>query len=146
MRLVGIPLDVSNNQGGKWLRYWSIGFGFASISFNFTINLLALVFQTQPKTTSHWNQLIADVNATFSFTMAHLGLFLFTAPKWKELFLALQRIEKLNLFELDDYKKFRQLLINAGFFYLFMVRSNDFFKIDTLQSLYSAIEFLFRLF
>ena len=122
MQLFGIPLHVLDEHRNKLLRFWSIGFGLASILSNIVINILAMAFSNQPKTTSQWNLFISDVNITFALMTSHLGLLIFTVPGWKELILALRRIDNLlRILELEDDRRSQKVFRFASILFLLMV-------------------------
>jgi len=110
LRLVGIPLDSSNNSS-RILRYWSIGFGLASFSFNVFLNIYYLItISEKPNSIGRLNILLNHINFSFTLISIHAGLLFITAFRWKELMKAMKRIENLNFFQPEDYEKFRKVV------------------------------------
>lgn len=113
MRLIGIPLDSSGIRN-KLLRYWTLAFGFVSFVVNTCLNVTSLIMIEPPQTTAKWNYLINEVNFAVAMVLVHAGLLTTTAVKWKDVSSILDRIEELNVFEAEDYKKFEKMCLTGG--------------------------------
>ena len=124
MCVIGVPFDALNIRSKIMIR-WSFSFGLAIFCLNLTIQILSIVINIKPKTTTEWNYLVSDINFSVSMIMTHLALFIFTPPKWKKMLPILLEIEELHIFEQDDYKKFKKLLTRAKVLFIVMVRISE---------------------
>ena len=108
LRLIGVPVDLSGIDS-KLFRFWSFNFGLIAFVANLIINLVAIISTKKPKSTGDWNNLITEVNLTFTLTMFHAGLVFMTVRKWKGFTTVLTRIEALNIFRREDYDRFNKI-------------------------------------
>ena len=107
---MGIPFDPSAmKKESLILHYWSISFGWISISLNATLTFYSITLKENPKSTSELNILINEINLTFAMLLTHAGLFFVTSFKWGKLFEIIKSIEKLDFFQPGDYMKFRKI-------------------------------------
>lgn len=121
LRLMGIPLDpTAMKKESLLLNYWSISFGCISISLDVTLTFYSFTLKAKPTSTSELNVLINEINLSFAMLMTHAGLFFVTSLKWRKLFEIAKRIEKLDFFQLGEYRKFQRICL-AGNSLIFLL-------------------------
>ena len=113
LRLIGIPLNPSDSNTSRILRYWSIGFGLANFSFNVFLNIYYLAGMEKPNSIGRLSILLNAINFSFTLILIHAGLLFITALRWKELMKAIEQIEDLHFFQPEDYEKFRKVVVFA---------------------------------
>ena len=132
LQLFGIPID-SCYVRSKLLNYWSIAFGAASFVLNITVNVWALAMSMQPNTTEQWNNLIADVNFAFGMILVHAGLLISMALNGKKFIVITARIDQLDLFQQDDFRKFRKMCLWGKVAFVTLVSFRCIFKIRPMH-------------
>ena len=125
MRIFGIPLDVSSIRS-PYLRFWSVWFGRIFFITNFALNIIIFNETMDGEsvkvfTTSDWNKFIAELNFSIALIMTNIALLGWMGPNWKELVKVLHRIERLDLFQPDDYKMFTRYFNIGSFSLIFLV-------------------------
>ncbi len=112
LRLMGIPLDPCNIDS-TFLRYWSISAGLVMLLLDVGINckLFISLFTsnedlTKNITTANVSLMIHVGNFVLSLITLHTGLLISTSLNWKGLVNSLHQIDKLQIFNEEDYDKF----------------------------------------
>ncbi len=125
MRILGIPLDASSIRS-PYLRFWSVWFGRFFFITNISLNLMLFIEAIDGESveimaTSDWNNLVSELNFSVALIVTNIALLGWMAPHWKDLVQVLHRIERLHLFQPDDYKIFTRYFNTGTCIFLVMV-------------------------
>ena len=123
LRICGIPLNPSAMRANKsWiLLYWSFGFGLISLTANVALNTYSVVVREH--TIERLNVLINAANFAMAMPLVHAGLFR-TALRWDALFSFIKRIEELDFYQPEDFKRFNRVVVVGSVIVLLAVNAN----------------------
>lgn len=108
LRIFGIPMDPSAMRAtNSWIiLYWSFGIGLIGLAANVALNIYSLVIRDRPNTIGRLNMLINLINFAIAMVMVQAGLVFRTASRWNSLFSFIRRIEELDFYQPEDFKRF----------------------------------------
>lgn len=119
LRLMGIPLDPYGIDS-TILRYWSISFGVTMLLFDVGTNcklfvslLLSNDNLTKNMNTANLSLIIHVGNSVLSLVTLHVGLLVSTSLNWKGLMNSFRQIDKLHIFEKEDYDQLKNIVRKA---------------------------------
>lgn len=147
LRLLGIPLDPSGIRCSL-MRHWSIIFGRIMFVANLAFSVFIIVLPSMSTalqgsaemTMAKWNSFINQINFTILILFGHAGILRYTAPHWHEVISILHRLEQLDLFTDQDYKKIRLVILKGAA--AFVVSVMEGVKNDQIISLVSRLKII----